>query len=589
MKTFRLLNFIFLSMFITPLFGQKSKSVVIKIIATTDLHGSFIPLDQIENKEQKSSLAQISTYVKQERAKKGQQVVLLDNGDILQGQPSVYYSNFEKKNQPHICAQVMNYMKYDAGSVGNHDIEAGHEVYDKLKTEFAHPWLAANAIDKKTGKSYFRPYHIIKRDNVKIAILGLMTPAIPKWLPEVLWKGLEFEDMVESARKWVKTIREKEKPDVIIGLCHAGHDFTYDKQDENTLRNENASLLVAQKVSGFDAIILGHDHDEVCKIVKNKDGKDVIFVDPSSYAKRVGVITIELTPDKKTGKFVKKAIGEIISTEALTPDAEYMRKFKPFFDEVQSYVDKPVGRFEKEATSQKAFFGNSEYVDFIHHVQLDLTQADISFAAPLSFSTTIKQGEIYVRDLFKLYKFENMLYVMKLSGQEIKDYLEFSAGIWFEQMKSENDHLLLFRKDAQGKLEYSKSGKPILANAFFNFESAYGIDYTIDVSKPIGSRVTIHKFSNGNAFDLNAEYKVAVNSYRGSGGGGHLTNGSKIPKEKLAERVISATDHDLRYYIMHWIEKKGSVTPPTANNWTIEPKEMYEKAKVKDWELLFGK
>jgi len=176
-----------------------SQTVKLKVIETSDVHGSIFPYDFINDKEINTSLAQIYTYVKEERAKKDQQVILLDDGDILQGQPIVYYYNFEKTDTPHICAQVMNYMEYDAGTVGNHDIEPGHPVYDRLVKEFNFPWLAANAVNEKDGEPYFKPYTIIKRGEIKIAVLGMITPGIPNWLPRDIWSGIEFKDMVETA------------------------------------------------------------------------------------------------------------------------------------------------------------------------------------------------------------------------------------------------------------------------------------------------------------------------------------------------------------------------------------------------------
>ena len=123
----------------------------------------------------------------------------------------VYYSNFEKTDQKHICAEVMNFMAYDAGSVGNHDIEPGHEVYDRLVNEFAFPWMAANAIKNSDGKSYFQPYTMIEKEGVKIAVIGFVTPAIPEWLPEKIWSGMHFEELEVSAKKWMAIIKEKEQ------------------------------------------------------------------------------------------------------------------------------------------------------------------------------------------------------------------------------------------------------------------------------------------------------------------------------------------------------------------------------------------
>lgn len=207
--------------------NTSAQIINLKIVETSDVHGAIFPSDLRNDRPFSSSLAQVMTYLRQERAKDDQQLILLDNGDILQGDPIVYYYNFEKTNTTHIYADVMNFMQYDAGTVGNHDIEAGHDVYDKFNKELTFPWLAANIVRTSDGKPYFKPYTMIERAGVRIAVLGLITPSIPNWLPEKIWKGMEFQDMIESAKKWVKEIKLREQPDMIIGLFHAGVDYTY--------------------------------------------------------------------------------------------------------------------------------------------------------------------------------------------------------------------------------------------------------------------------------------------------------------------------------------------------------------------------
>ncbi|MHB8854945.1 MAG: bifunctional metallophosphatase/5'-nucleotidase [Ignavibacteriaceae bacterium] len=571
-----------------------AQTVKLKIIETSDVHGSLFPYNFTTGKDINTSLAQIYTYVKEERAKKDQSVILLDDGDILQGQPVVYYYNFEKTNVPHICAQVMNYMKYDAGTVGNHDIEPGHPVYDKIDREFNFPWLAANAVDTKTGKPYFvnrwqnnKPYTIIKKDGIKIAVLGLITPAIPNWLPEKIWSGIRFEDMIETAKKWVAIIKGKEKPDLLIGLFHSGIEYNYNGQTANTPLLENASKLVAEQVPGFDIVLAGHDHKVWNFDVKNSEGKKVLILDPANAARNAAVATVTLHYDSSSSSWKKEITGEIVASKNYKPDAGYMKKFGHVIEEVKNYVSKPIGVFTKTISTRESMFGDSPFVDLIQKIQLDLTHADVSFSEPLSFNAEIKKGTVYVRDMFNLYRFENLLYTMKMSGKEIKDYLEYSFGNWFNQMKNSDDDLLKFKRDSTGGILYSYH-EAQLATSYYNFSSAAGINYTVDVSKPVGERVTIESFSNGKPFYMDKYYKVAMNSYRGNGGGGHLTLGAKIPKEEIPRRIITSTQKDLRYYLMKWIEKKKSVTPEALGNWKVIPENWWEKGKEKDYKILFG-
>jgi 2',3'-cyclic-nucleotide 2'-phosphodiesterase/3'-nucleotidase len=259
MKRFRIvvLALLVMAMGIFPASAQSApagKSVTLTFIETSDIHGAIYPYDFVNAKPLATSLAQVASLIAEERAA-NPNLVLLDSGDSLQGQPTVYYYNFEKTQAPHIWSQAMNYLQYDASPVGNHDIEAGHAVYDKLYKEIKAPVLCANAV-KPDGQPYFTPYAIIEKAGLKIAVLGLTSPKIPDWLPPQFWTGMEFEDMVESAKKWVPIIVEKEKPDVLVGLFHAGVDYSYGGVTADTKYNENASQLVAQRVPGFDLIFV---------------------------------------------------------------------------------------------------------------------------------------------------------------------------------------------------------------------------------------------------------------------------------------------------------------------------------------------
>ncbi len=564
---------------------QPSKSNVSIVIAeTTDIHGALFPWNFIENREAKTSLAQVQSWVN-EKKQSGSELILVDNGDILQGQPTVYYSNFEDANSIHLAAKVMNYMGYTSSTVGNHDIEAGHPVYDKIVNEFTFPWLAANAINTKTGEPYFKPYTIINKSGVKIAILGLITPGIPNWLPENIWEGIEFEDMVVSAKKWVKIINEKEDPDLLIGVFHSGVDFTYGRKTAETPRNENATKLVAMQVPGFDAVFAGHDHQGWNEKLDN----GTWLLGAINAAKTVAVANITMVWDPINKGWDREISGEIVDVSTYQPDPQFMSTFAGDVEIIKQYVSKRVGTISGTITTRDAMFGDSPFVDLIHQIQLDITDADVSFAAPLSFDKTIKAGDLFTRDMFKLYKYENLLYTMKLSGQEIKDFLEYSYSLWFNQMQDENDHLINFKKDDSGNLKKSaRTGSYETVARYYNYDSAAGINYQVDVSEPSGNRVAITSMADGSEFDLQKEYKVAINSYRGNGGGYHLTKGAGIAKDKLGERMLSSTVKDLRYFLMKWIEEKGTINPEAFGNWTVVPEDWYQNAKQTDYELLYG-
>ena len=561
------------------------KTVQLKFITTSDIHGAIFQYDFIENEVTSSSLAQVFTYITEQRQNPDQEIILLDNGDILQGQPIVFYSNHHysiNKNFNHICAQVMNYMQYDAATIGNHDIEAGHEVYDKLRKDFNFPWMAANAVEKDTKSPYFEPYTIIRKQGIKIAILGLITPAIPMWLPESKWEGIEFEDMIETARKWVKHIQGFENPDLLIGLFHAGVDYTYNRQTAQTLKNENASVLVAEQVPGFDIVFAGHDHQESNRILQNIDGEDVLLLNPRSLAKFVSLANVEMRFNPETRKYEKYDItGLNLQMNFCETNSFFKSKFSKQITTVKKYVSEQIGTFTRTISSREALFADTGFIDLIHRIQLDYTKADISFAAPLSFDSVIRKGNVYVRDMFKLYKFDNLLYTVWLTGQEIKDYLEFSYGLWFSTMKNSNYTLLNFKRNRKGDF--------IMAEKYYNFSSAAGINYTVNLRKPINEKIIIQTMSSGEEFDFNKKYKVALNSYRGNGGGGHLIEGSGIAHDELHKRILVKSEKDVRTIIMNWIKEEKDVTPNALGQWKVIPVDWWHRGRLKTIRKLFGR
>ena len=560
--------------------SAQDKIVKLKIVETSDIHGNYYPYDFILRHEAGGSLARIHAFVQKEREVYKDNLLLLDNGDILQGQPCAYYYNYIDTVSPHLAAEVLNYMQYNTGNMGNHDVETGRAVFDRWADDCKFPILGANIIDTATGETHFKPYEVLERDDVKIVVLGMITPAIPVWLSENLWNGLRFDDMEETARKWMKIIREKEKPDLVIGIFHAGQDALL----MGGKYRENASVEVARNVPGFDIVLMGHDHARELKKIKNIAGDSVLIMDPAS--KGIVVANADVTLKLRKGKVIEKHIdGALTDMKDYAASEDFMKHFAPQFNAVQDFVSKKIGSFTETISTRPAYFGSSAFIDLIHLLQLEITNADISLAAPLSYDTEINKGDVFVSDMFNLYKYENMLYTMKLSGKEVKDALEMSYNLWTNQMKSADDHLLLFRKQRRE----GATDRASFQNFSFNFDSAAGIIYTVDVTKPKGEKITIISMADGTPFSMDKMYKVALNSYRGNGGGELLTKGAGIPQDELKGRILFSTDKDLRYYLMQYIEKKGVIEPYALGQWKFIPEEWVEPAAKRDYEYLFGK
>lgn len=555
---------------------KHTDEIIIKLIATSDVHGCIFPYDYINRQPLEGSLARVFTYIKNENIRYDGQVVLLDNGDILQGQPTCYYNNYVSTEQPNLAARVYNYMGYDAQTIGNHDVETGHPVYDKWIAECEFPMLGANVIDAHTGQPYLQPYTIVERSGIRIAVLGLLTAAIPHWLHHDLWHGLRFEEMTATARHWTKVIHERERPDLLVGLFHSGKEGGITTPDYE----ENATQHVVSAVEGFDLVFYGHDHLSHNDWIDSPSGHRVLCLAPSSNAHLVAEAEVRFDPSSHALRSMR---GGLRSVKSYTPDPDFTRYFQPDADQVKTYIERVIGRFAHTLYTRDCYFGSAPLTDFIHDVQLKVTGADISLNAPLTFDTRIKAGDVRISDLFNLYKYENQIYVLRMTGHEIHQLLEMSYGLWVGTMHSPDDHIILLSES-----DTSTGKRYLFDNLAFNFESAAGIDYEVDVTRPRGERVHIMQMSNGEPFSAERWYHVAMNSYRGNGGGELLTKGAGIPFEQITERIVYRSEHDQRYYLMHEIEEKRELDPQAHDNWRFVPETWARPALERDKKLLFG-
>lgn len=551
----------------------------IRIMHTTDVHGALFSHDFIENGPSRGALSRVYAFVCRERERFPDSLVLLDGGDVLQGQPTAYYYNFVDTQSPHLVAEVMNHMRYDALCIGNHDLEMGHAVYDRFVAQCRFPVLAANLLDDKTGTPYFKPYTVLERKGVRIVVLGLITSAIPHWVPKDQWSGMAVQDMVDAAAHWVNYIREHERPDILVGLFHSGWDGGI-ITDEFC---ENVSSRIAHEVDGLDVICYGHDHQKHVEMVTNKAGHKVCCVGLWSLATSVSVIDITLSYEE--GRLIREKIhGHIQNVMYETDPAvyEFERKYADASALIAAYVNQRIGHFEQTVHSQDAYFGSSAFMDLIHDMQLKISGADVSFAAPLTFDTVIHQGDIYIRDMFHLYKYENMICVLALKGSEIKRILEMSYALWTDRMQRAEDHIMKMAPllDHGRRLGF--------VNLAFNFDSAAGIRYTVDVTCAEGERVEIESMADGRPFDPDAVYRVVTNSYRAYGGGELFTRGAGLDHDELQRRILHISEKDIRYHFIEYIRERKHVRAEAMGHWRFVPEEWTDEACRRDRIILFG-
>ena len=564
----------------------------IKIIQTGDIHGCFFPYDFLTRKEATASLSQISSYIKEQREIFRHSLLLLDLGDIMQGQPTCYQSPRMSKDTTNLSAELLNRLRYDAICIGNHDIETGHDIFDKWRLETNADVLAANAIRVSDGKPYFKPYKKVEIGDVKIVVLGILTNAIPYWLSRRLWKGMRFENPVDSASKWMNIIKRDEKPDIIIGLFHTGWEGGIN--DGKFI--ENATRQISEEIEGFDVILFGHDHIARCQTIRNKFGNDILCMNASSNAEYINDITIEIRKSGKTtmsagtdithksltNRLSKEIIGRQIKVSDLPLDTELVTQYQSEIMKARQFCENKIGETDIELRTRDCYFGDSPMAALIHNIQLEVTGAQISFTAPLAYDETINKGAVTVADIFNIYKYENTIVALKMKGSEIKKYLEYSYSLWVKKMEKSSDKLM-------NVSEYQVNEKHccFFKNLTFNFDTAYGINYTVDVRKEPGNMVTVTKLSNGEEFNENAVYSVAMHSYRANGGNEFLTKGVGIPHSELSQRILFESDKDERDYIIGKFIREKNISPIPANNWTFVPDEWTSEAIKKERKELF--
>lgn len=555
---------------------MKSK---LRIIFTCDTHGCFFPCDMTSGKKATGSLSRVATYVGNLRKTYGENLLLLDGGDILQGQPTCYFSNFVKPETPNLAAAVMNFMQYDCMTIGNHDIETGHAVYDKFCSELNCKVLAANLLKKNSPTAYFKPYTIIRRQGIKIAVVGIITQAVPYWLCEQLWHGMEFTDAVSTTKRILEEISTVEQPDITIGLFHTGLDGGLQTADYA----ENSTRKIVESTHSLDLVLFGHDHKSFSGSLKNSKGEDVPCLNPSSNSCFVGDAEVEICKDETAGNRHIEITGKLVPIDNIEPDAGFCCHFNAEYLAAKKFLDREIGMANERIQTRDAYFGSAPFTDFIHRIQLEVSGADISFTAPLVYDERIESGPIRIRNIFNLYKYENQIVVLRMKGKEVRRYLEMSYGLWVNTMMSPADHIM-----NMAYYEYGGKKTAFFRNLAFNFDTAAGINYTVDVTKPVGGRINILSMSNGTPFTDDGWYTVAMHSYRGNGGTEILTKGAGIPFGEIPQRTVFRSKYDQRSYIIRDIERNSKMILNKTTNWKFIPEEWTARAIQRDRMELFG-
>ncbi|MCS0637396.1 5'-nucleotidase C-terminal domain-containing protein [Streptomyces sp. LP05-1] len=545
--------------------GRPPRRYAFTVMGTTDLHGNVFNWDYFTDQEfddkahNDVGLAKISTLVNRVRREKGRRnTLLIDAGDTIQGtQLSYYYAKVDpitaRRGPVHPMAQAMNAIGYDAAALGNHEFNYGIPVLRKFQEQCDFPLLGANALDAKTLRPAFPPYSVHRLrtpcgQDVRVAVLGLTNPGIALWDKANVSGKMVFPGLEEQAAKWVPRLRSM-GADVVIVSAHSGSSGTSSYGDQLPYV-ENAAALVAERVPGIDAILVGHAHTEIpeYRVANKATGKEVVLSEPLKWGQRLTLFDFELVRER--GRWtVEKVTAKVLNSNTVPEDPAITRLLGDEHRKVVAYVNQTIGTSVAAMSTADAPWKDEPIIDLISHVQAETVKAALaggayaglpvlSQASCFSRTARIPAGQVTIKDAAGLYPFENTLEARLLTGAQLKDYLEFSARYYV-------------RTPAGAPVDTAK-----LTNAEntpdYNYDAVYGLSYEIDIARPAGSRITGLSHA-GKPVDPAARFVLAVNNYRASGGGA-------FPHVATAQQLWSNSE-EIRNTIIQWVRAKGTVDP----------------------------
>ena len=550
---------------------QGGPTGTVTVLGTTDMHGNVFNWDYFANKEYTDSklndigLAKISTLVSAIREQRGaESVVMIDAGDTIQGTPlAYYYARIDPITQGavHPMAEAMNIIGYDAAALGNHEFNYGIPTLRKFQEQCDFPLLGANAVDVSSKLPAFPPYFIkrVKLEDgraIKVGILGLTNPGIAIWDKANVEGQMEFPGLVEQAKIYVPRLKQA-GADIVVVAAHSGMD-TSSSYGDALPYPENAASLVAEHVPDIDAILVGHAHQEiVARWVTNAETKrQVLLTEPLKWGMRLAVIDLDVAQVNGRWRVVGQR-AQLLNSNTVDPDQAVVDALTKQHDTVVDYVNSPIGTSLQAMSAARAVVEDVAAIDFVNYVQADAVKkalagtADaglpvVSIAAPFNRGASIPEGQVTVRDVAGLYIYDNFLLAVKVTGSQIRDYLEASA-VYFQQKSGPGPYDMAEVTNA--KTTAAPTGTPD-----YNYDIVAGLDarltYDIDIAQPAGSRIKNLSYDGAPIVD-GQEFAMAINNYRQSGGGG-------FPHVKTAP-VLYNRQVEIRQLIIDWVTAHGVV------------------------------
>ena len=504
--TLRALNFILLlTLACAPAQLPRSTEPVDLVIATTtDVHGRLRAWDYYANQvDAVRGLSRAATIVDSVRAA----------NPGLQGNPLAYVAARVSRDRTNPIIAAMNAMQYDASAIGNHEYNYGVPYLDSAVRQAKFPFLSANTyrLDPE-GVHVYRPWTIIERAGLKIGIVGATTPGVTLWDAENIKGRLRFGDIVAAVRQAVQETRAA-GADIVLVTVHSGlnEPSSYDTLTTG-VPSENVAARVASEVPGIDLVLYGHSHKEN----RGSTIGQTLLVQPKNWATSVGVA--HLVVSRSGGRWiVSEKRSDIVQSAGHAENAAVLAATDAIHRETVAYVTTPIGSTSERWSADSARFKDTPLIDFILETERKAAGSDLASTAAFSTDVVMGPGPITIAQVAQLYPYDNTLRAVQISGKQLRDYLEFSSRY--------------YRTPASPTAPLETD--PHIPG--YNFDIVSGVDYVMDVSRPVGSRIARLDYK-GAAVRDNDSFTMALNNYRQTGGGGYaMLSGAPVVYDKQQE------------------------------------------------------
>jgi 2',3'-cyclic-nucleotide 2'-phosphodiesterase (5'-nucleotidase family) len=513
-------------------------SLDLVVAATTDIHGRARGWDYYTNAADTTrGLARVGTIV--DSLRRGAVLpVVVDAGDIIQGNPLGYVAARVDTIMDHPVIAAMNAIQYDAAAIGNHEFNYGLPTLERAIRQAQFPLLAANAY-RTTGERAFRPWAISTRRGVKVGIVGATTPGAMVWDRDNLAGRLVIRDIVPEVAQAVREVRGTGAA-VVIVLVHSGlnEPSSYDTVAA-PIGSENVAARIAREVPGIDLIVYGHSHKEMADTVIN----GTLLMQPRNWATSVAIAHLGLV--RRDGRWrVVSRRSSVVPVAGHRESPTVIAVTQEGHRATIRYATTSIGTTPVAWRADSARVVDTPLMDFILEVERSAAGAQLASTAAFSLDASLAAGPITVARLAALYPYDNTLRAVKISGAQLRAYLEQSARY--------------FQRTADGRFGVDASIPG------YNYDMVAGVEYTIDVSRPIGERIVELTFS-GRPVAPTDTFTMALNNYRQTGGGGFsMLRDAPVVYDRQLE---------IRQLLIDEVRRKGTISPADYfhPNWRIVP------------------